>query len=226
MTTPPSDGPDPARPAPLARLARAAQRELALAAFVALAALGCSTLAPTSVESSWKAPANEFIHFHKVVAVVMSPSEAIRRSGEDELVKLIQASGTDAVASYTLLPGDTVRDLDHARAVLQQAGCDGAVVMRPLGSEQVLTYVHSAFPGDLYYRPWSLWGPGWADAYAPGYLQTDTKVSVETLIYSLPKEQLLWAGYSKTTNPSGIQELVRSVAQAVGETLRDEKLIG
>ena len=53
--------------------------------------------------------------------------------------------------------------------------------------------------------------------YQPGTLRTDTLVSVETLVYSLPAEQpsqLLWASTSRTTNPRDIDALVREVAQA------------
>ena len=46
------------------------------------------------------------------------------------------------------------------------------------------------------------WGYGWGAVYDPGYLRTDTVVMVETLIYSVTQDKLVWAGHSKTTNPS------------------------
>jgi len=69
---------------------------------------------------------------------------------------------------------------------------------------------YATFWGAGYY------GYGWGGVYSPGYIQTDTIVIVETLVYSLPQNKLVWAGQSETTNPSKvgpfIQELVRKAA--------------
>jgi len=61
--------------------------------------------------------------------------------------------------------------------------------------------------------------------YQPGTLRTDTLVSVETLVYSLPAEQpsqLLWASTSRTTNPGNLNALVREVAAATGRAMQRE----
>ena len=44
------------------------------------------------------------------------------------------------------------------------------------------------------------YGYGWGAAYSPGYLRTDTIVHVETLVYDLNQNKLVWAGQSKTRN--------------------------
>jgi hypothetical protein len=51
-------------------------------------------------------------------------------------------------------------------------------------------------------------------------------VSVETLVYSLKQNKLVWGGQSQTTNPNNIDNFVREVANAVAEELRKEGLIG
>jgi hypothetical protein len=50
-------------------------------------------------------------------------------------------------------------------------------------------------------------------------------VTIETLIYSLNKDQLLWAGTSRTSNPEGLQALVYEVADAVASQLVKQGLI-
>ena len=63
------------------------------------------------------------------------------------------------------------------------------------------------------------WGYGWGTAYSPGYLTTDTIVSVETLVYSLTDDKLLWASSSRTTNPGNLDQLIREVADATAKEM-------
>jgi hypothetical protein len=51
--------------------------------------------------------------------------------------------------------------------------------------------------------------------YSTGSVQTDEWLTIETLIYSLNQDKLLWAGTSRTTNPEGLQGLITEVANAV-----------
>jgi hypothetical protein len=50
-------------------------------------------------------------------------------------------------------------------------------------------------------------------------------VSIETLIYSLNNDKLLWAGTSRTSNPAGLSSLVDEVADAVAREVVKEGLI-
>lgn len=215
----------PAAPPPRRR-ARARGRGAGRAALLALAALACASLPPTRFEDTWRAPDLASVSFEKVVAVVPSASEAVRRAGEDELVRLIRERGTEAHPSYALFPADVARDREHVREVLMRAGFDGAVVIRPLGSEQVARWVPgAAVAAPWYHRPWGYWGHAWDEVYAPGYLVTDRVVEAEILVYSLPRDALLWAGRSRTANPEGVAELVRSVAAATREVMAREGLL-
>ena len=54
----------------------------------------------------------------------------------------------------------------------------------------------------------------------PGYLETDTIVSVETLVYSLPQDKLLWGGVSETTDPSNLDSFIKEVVKKAGEEIR------
>jgi hypothetical protein len=69
---------------------------------------------------------------------------------------------------------------------------------------------------------------GWRTVYQPGTVQSETAVSVETLVYSLPAgetSQLLWASTSRTTNPGGLNALVREVAAATARAMASEGLL-
>lgn len=61
--------------------------------------------------------------------------------------------------------------------------------------------------------------------YSTGSVRTDTVVSIETLIYSLNNDKLLWAGTSRTSNPEGLSSLVDEVADAVSSEVVKQGLI-
>lgn len=203
-------------------------RPISIALYIGFLTLtGCVS---TSFVSTWKAPDVRAINPEgkRIAAVFVSSDEVSRRVAEDALARKINEQGAEGVAAYTLIPGgergDT--DTDRACALLKLAGVDGVVVMREIGATQKVTYTpgYAAFPP--YYEHLSgYWGYGWRTVYEPGYLTTDTVVSVETLVYSLTRDELLWAGKSKTTNPAQIGRFVDEIADAVAKEMTSQGLL-
>jgi len=99
--------------------------------------------------------------------------------------------------------------------------------MRVVGKDQKITYTPGyATTLPVYYNGFGpYWSYGWQTVYEPGYLQNDTVVSVETLVYSLEKDKLLWASESRTTNPASLGTLVNEVADAVAKEMSKQGLL-
>jgi hypothetical protein len=183
---------------------------------VVLAIAGC---AQTRYESTWKDPAASPVTLsgQRVAAFVFTGSDTTRRPAEDALAREITARGAQGIAGYTLLPGPEPRDAQAARLMLQQAGIEGAVTMRVVGREKETTYVPPTFAG--------YWGGMWPRAYDPGYTVTDTLVSVETRVYSLAQDRLLWSGKSVTTNPTKMDRFVKELGAKAAEEMKKAGLL-
>ena len=197
-------------------------RPFALLATVALA--GCAS---TGFQSTWRNPEAQPIRAEgeRVAAVVMAKNEANRRAAEDALAREITAQGAIGVAMYTVAPD--VANEAAARAALEKAGFAGVVVMRPVGSQQEITATSTMYAGPSYAGYWGgYYGYGWGAPWGGTEIRTDTLVSVETLVYSLKQNRLVWGGQSQTTNPSNVESFVREVANSVAKELRREGLIG
>jgi hypothetical protein len=187
-----------------------------LAALLFLVA--CST---TTFTSTWKAPqAQNLSPVGKTIAAVfVARDEGRRRAAEDAMVADLNARGAHAIASYTLLPNAHAQDSELARQRLKQAGATAAVMMRVVGRDQQVTY-SPGYVAPAYYGGFGpYWGYGWGTVYDPGYLRTDTIVSVETLVYGLTVDQLVWASTSRTTNPKNLDALVNEVADATAKEM-------
>jgi hypothetical protein len=59
----------------------------------------------------------------------------------------------------------------------------------------------------------------------PGYVVTDRVVSVETTIYSLNDDKLLWAARTRTLNANSSTKFVDETVDAVVRALRGQRLI-
>jgi hypothetical protein len=185
---------------------------------------GCSS---TSFVSTWKVPVDGPIEFDnkRVAAIVVSADETTRRVGEDTLAREISKRGAQGIPSYTLVSGQPPKEEEAAKKILRDADIEGAVMMRVISSDQQLSYSPgTAWYGAPYYGSfWGYWGYGWPMVYDPGYLRTDTVVMVETLVYSVTDDKLLWAGRSKSTNPSDVRKFVRELA---GKAAKEMKKAG
>lgn len=184
--------------------------------------------------ATWKDPAAEPVQFRgaKVAAVVMMKDEASRRVAEDTLAAEITAHGADGVPMYRLLPGVEPSREPETRAALEREGVLGVVVMRPVSSEQSMRVVPDAPLAMPYRRYWGGyfgygWGAPWPWAFGvrPQEVEVDTVVSVETLVYSLRQNRLLWSGTSKTTNPPRVEAFIGQLARRAARELEKEGLL-
>jgi hypothetical protein len=177
--------------------------------------------------STWKAPdATVIAPGNKTVAAVfVSTDESQRRAAEDTLAADLSARGSRGIASYVMLPAKQHYNADAARARLKEAGANGVVVMRVVAKDQQVTISPGAPPPRYYGGFGPYWGYGWDYAYSQPTVYTDTLVSVETLVYSLDQDKLLWASTSRTTNPKDLATLVTEVAAATVAEMTKQGLL-
>lgn len=202
---------------------RALCRTSALALVLLLAACSSSN---TSVVDSWKDAAVPVRRYQKILAVFISNEVTTRRTAEDALARRIP----NAVASYTVLPDGALRDVAKAKAWVQENGFDAAVLMRPVAVDKEVSYVPGtgAFVVPAGYRSaWGYWGAGWGYAFDPGHYTLNNVVYIETNVYSLNEDRLVWSSRSKTYNPDNVAKLVDEIVdQNVGEMKKQNVIAG
>jgi hypothetical protein len=190
-----------------------------------LAGTSCSS---TTFVSTWKAHDARPMQAQgaKVAAVVMMRGDASRRAAEDRLAHEISKHGAVGVPSYSLVPNIDPGNEGQARALMQQAQVTGVVVLRPVGIDKTLE-VTPVYNDPMYGGYWGgYYGHGWGNAYGgPVNAYVKTTVSVETLIYSLVQNKLVWAGQSKTVDPHDVDQIVMEIAVAAADELEHEGML-
>jgi hypothetical protein len=195
-----------------------------------VAALVAAACAATTFNSTWKAPGAGPLNFKgkKVAALIVSKEEGVRYGAEDALAREITAQGAVGLPAYSLIPKELTQDKEKAKAFLEKASVAGVVAMRVVGKDQQLSSSPATYYGGPYYATFwggGFYGYGWGGVYDPGYLRTDTVVSVETLVYSLEQDKLVWAGRSETTNPSKVGPFIHELTAGAAREMKKQGLI-
>ena len=103
--------------------------------------------------------------------------------------------------------------------------------MRPVRVDKEITSDPVTYSGPLYGGFWGgYFGHGWGYPWGPGLvaggeIHMDTIVTVETLVYELRANKLLWRGQSKTTNPNSVNRVIEDTAEQVADELVRLELI-
>lgn len=202
------------------------RRLLGISCLAGLLLLGCAT---AQIETTWRDPGTtpRSLEFEKVLVVAMARDGVLRRKAEDELVLVLQKSprvqGGDMTVtpSYLVLDQNQIASTTHAREKMKTEGFDGAVLVSFVSSQERITVEPVGHPaGGI----WGYYGrPG--AFYDPVSVRSDTIVRIQTDIYSIERDKLLWSGVSRSMNPSNVESLVTGVADAVASELRKEGLL-
>jgi hypothetical protein len=189
----------------------------ALLAAVLIAA--CAT--NSSFVNTWNLPGAQPIQSatSKMAVVFMSPNGERRRSVEDQMVHQLGEHGIQAVAAESIFVADSAGSPREMQRRFQGAGIDTVMTIRVLDQRAALSPgppPYEQIPPNLEYLALSrYWGLGWGRIYAPGYLLTDTEVAVETLVYSLSRDDLLWGSRSRHVHKYQIPPLLAELGDSV-----------
>jgi hypothetical protein len=178
-----------------------------LAAALAAAAL-TSCAANTQLTSSWADPAAAGRSYKKIVVVGVSPKSPIRHEYEDAFTRELAARGIEATPSYNFGGSGGQLDKDAAVAKLKEIGADAVLVTRLVDKETVNTYYPPSYSSvaapSPYYGGWyGYYSMGYSYMTSPGYVEENKVYRVETNLYDINGDKLIWSGLTETTLISG-----------------------
>jgi hypothetical protein len=189
--------------------------------------LTLSSCSSTKITSTWREPNKEISlkKLTKVLVVALFKDETSRRKAEDQMVGYFYGK---AVASYDYLDKKMNKKNEEAiREKIKNDGFDGAVTMRLLDVDQEEVYSRDnilMYPS--YYRNFSgYYTRNWGYYSNPGYFLTTKTYTVETNVFSIKEDKIIWTGITKTTNPSGVAKMTEEIGKAVFNEMVKEGFI-
>jgi hypothetical protein len=198
-----------------------------LVAVAVVAGFGVTVAAKTKFSSVWKSPDAASVSFagKKVAALVIDQDDSLRVSGEEALVRELIARGVQAVPSYRMMPKELARDPEQAKIWYEKSGVAGVVAFRVVSDDRRKTIVPSTWMTGYYQSFWGYYGYSYSAVFSPGYTRDERIISLETLIFDVPKNALVWAGVSTTENPKDGQKVVTEVVKEAAAEMRKQGLL-
>jgi len=195
--------------------------------FVVLIGSACG---PNKIVSTWTSPTARNLDFRgqKVAAFVMTLQTAMRQGAEASLANELTKRGIVGIPGNSLVPEEVTKDREKVKQILRDAGVKGVVVLRPVSRDTKYQDTPGYWQAQPYYDSfYGYWGTGWTAIYTPGPTNLDVVLTVETLLYSLDrdKDELIWAGATKTTNPKDVSSFMRDLVTSVGAEIKKSGLV-
>jgi hypothetical protein len=191
---------------------------------LAMVAVSCS--APTQLAESWSDPGYAPKPVKKVMVVGLGESQRRVIVFEDAMASQFAARKLEAIKGNTITK--TAGDLESFKEAVRQSGAELVTISRLVDVSDESVY----HPGGTAYMPMTGYygmGPYYSSAYVavndPGYVTTSKVYKVETNVYDVATEKLVWSGLSKTTDPTDLQQTVNEIAAVVIQDLVGRKII-
>ncbi|MEO8332588.1 MAG: hypothetical protein ABI479_09135 [Gallionella sp.] len=202
----------------------ALRKPLGMLIFAAMLVTACAT---TQLNSVWKDPLYQS-RPAKVMVIGVAKNPLNRRLFEDVFVAQLKGRGTDAIASYTVLPDKQQDDQAAIADKVKALGVDTVLITRTVSKKTVQTYVSgSAYYPPPYYSTWpDYYGYGYRYMYSPGYIAEDEYAVIETNLYETRNDKLVWAASSETLITDSNQNLIKSYIGIMVESMAKDGLLG
>jgi len=177
---------------------------------------------PDAKPDSWKGK--------KVAAFVRPFDMSFKKGAEQALARELTKRGAIGVPGHTVLPASANEDKETVKRYLQEAGVKAAVIITVVNFKNDVV----GSPGQPYSIVPTTTLSGFSDFYAlygfhgpsaPATLDAKLTLIVETMLFSLEQDKLLWKGATKNANVKEIDEAVMKLAEEVGKELKKEGMV-
>jgi hypothetical protein len=175
----------------------------------------------------WKSPEVSRLNFagKKVAALVITDSQSLQMSGEEALTRELTERGVTGTPTYRFVPREELKSADKAKGWFERAKVEGVVALRPVKRQTEQEYSPVIWSSGYYPSFWGYYGYGWSNVYVVPTSKETTTITVETLIYDLTRNQLVWAAISETRDPKNLQDFVKDLVNATVREMKKMKLV-
>jgi hypothetical protein len=196
-----------------------------------LVLLSCSS--STKVTNSWNAANTEHKPLNKVMIIALTANKdrTLREQLEQRLAEGLSAEGYNTTSAYFEYGPKAFEGMKE-QAVLRKlstSGIDGVITVSILDKEKEKNHIRGTVTRQpMRVRSGRFWGDynaRYNRIYEPGYYTTSTKYFIETNLYDVTTNQLLYSAQSETFDPSSAQSLAINYSKAIVKDMKEKQLL-
>ena len=189
----------------------------------------------TQITGSWKNKDIEAPAYHNIFIAALTHDIAARELVENELATQLRDRGIKVTTSIELfgpITREQAGNRDEIVKKVQENGKDAILTLSLVDTETETRYV----PGDNnYYAPtitYNFYGSFsnyydyyYPQLYEPGYYANDKVYFLESNLYDVASEELLWSAQSQSYSPEDIESFAEEFSEVTIARLHKDGLI-
>lgn len=195
--------------------------------FSMLIALLVTACASTHITSAWKDP-KYLERPAKFMIISVDSNTNTRKFFEEEFAEQIRARGSEAIASYTVLPERSQEDPAAITEKMAELGADAVLITR-LSSKDI---AKNSAPKTIY-NP-GIYSPKWQDYYGHdnqsiyplGIIAEEGVAVLETKMYEAKNIKMVWSASSETAMGGPYQLRIKGYIEAMTKAMVKQGLLG
>jgi len=187
----------------------------------------CSPLftscATTTITDTWKDRTYQG-NAQNIVVIMVARTQHLRNMFEGRFVAELRTRGNNATQSHKIVPFEQLTDKELVKSRIKSTEADTVLIARLVDSKTIEAYM----PGQVHGVPmyYSYWGTYYDVVFVDYGYTGDTQVSyVETNLYDVKTEKLIWSARSKTERTQGEQHLINTFIDIIIKKLSSDKII-
>jgi len=159
----------------------------------------------------------------KTVVIGIFQEPDTREIFEDEFSDRLRARGVDATASRKIVPDAEMPDKEAVIGKIRKFGADTVLITRVMEMDKETAYA----PGRAYLVPhyYGYYGSYYSYSYRPSYSVQEGEAFLETNLYNVRDEKLIWSARSTTKLKATRYELIQGFVKEMIDGLSDAGLI-
>lgn len=179
--------------------------------------------AATKIHDSWKD--REYQGHPQNMAVIMAArTEYLREMFEGRFAAELRARGINAVQSHKLVTFEELKDRELVKSRIKSSDADTVLISRLVDSKTIDTYE----PGQIHGIPvhYAYWGTYYQVVFIDyGYTGDIQVAQIETNLYDVKTEKLIWSARSKVERSYGEQQLINMFIDRILKKLSSDDII-
>lgn len=200
-----------------------------------------SSCSSTKLIGSWKRDDIEPKNYQNLGVVLLSPKVSNKAIIESEVASTLRAHSIPAKATFDIFPfagkSEVIKSLnlgpdelrEYVRKRVNKFEFDALLIISLLDEKKEVRYNQGAsfsFAAPVYnYNYYGYYSYVYTTIYEPGYYTSTTTYFVESNLYDVATEKLIWTGQTKTKDPSSIEKEVNNFASIIVDEMINKKVL-
>lgn len=214
------------------------------AAIVILAAISACTA--TKLQVSYTQQDWQPKKYNKLAVLALASSDPNRLVLEEAVAEKFTSSGVTAISTFNIFPlaarTDVLADMtfteeemeEHIKNTVKKFNIDALMIISVVNTKTTERYVSETVGYGGYYNPaWPVYNYSYYNYYSyvyntthtTGYYTTETTYQVETNLYDVESEKLIWTGITKTAGMTSIESEAPKFAKIVVWDVLGKKVV-